>query len=123
MTSAPADSLSQGGFILGSMEATSVHFAAAARLIGEAARRRGLVVPSFRSPPRLPGAARTLRRWTGGGATVSVEVRGRPYEAVVADMVEGVVVANRVTGSDATRLRTALWAAVLASDGGAVAAA
>ena len=105
------------------MEATSVHFAAAARLLGEAARARGLVVPAFRSPPRRPGAARTLRRWVGGGATVSVEVRGRPYEAVVADMVEGVVVANRVSGSDATRLRTALWAAVLESEGGTVAAA
>ncbi len=105
------------------MDATAVHFATAARLIGEAARQRGLVVPAFRSPPRLTGAARTLRRWSGGGATVSVEVRGRPYEAVVADMVEGVVVANRVVGPDATRLRTALWAAVLADHGGSVAAA
>lgn len=96
------------------MDATAVHFASAARLIGEAARTRGLVVPAFRSPPRRPGAARTLRRWAGGGATVSVEVRGRPYEAVVADMVEGVVVVNRVEGGDATRLRTSLWAAVLA---------
>ncbi len=105
------------------MDATAVHFAAAARLLGEATRARGLVVPAFRSPPRLRGAARTLRRWTGGGATVSVEVRGRPYEAVVADMVEGVVIVNRVVGPDATRLRTALWAAVLEGEGGAVAAA
>ncbi|HYI62864.1 MAG TPA: hypothetical protein VEW93_13800 [Acidimicrobiales bacterium] len=96
------------------MDATAVHFATAARLIGEAARARGLVVPAFRCPPRLPGAARTLRRWSGGGATVSVEVRGRPREAVVADMVEGVVVVNGVEGADATRLRTALWESVLA---------
>lgn len=95
------------------MEASAVHFASAARLIGDAARARGLVVPAFRSPPRLPGAARTLRRWRDGGATVSVEVTGRPPEAVVADMVEGVVIVNRVTGADATRLRTALWQAVL----------
>jgi hypothetical protein len=45
---------------------------------------------------------------------VSVEVTGRPTEAVVADMVEGVVVVNGVTGTDATRLRTRLWEAVLA---------
>lgn len=95
------------------MEASAVHFAAAARLIGDAARARGIVVPAFRSPPRRPGASRTLRRWPDGGATVSVEVIGRPREAVVADMVEGVVVVNRVTGADATRLRTALWQAVL----------
>lgn len=105
------------------MDATAVHFATAARVIGDAARARGLVVPAFRSPPRLPGAARTLRRWSGGGATVSVEVRGRPYEAVVADMVEGVVVVNAVVGADATRLRTALWEAVLSRAGGEVAAA
>lgn len=97
------------------MEASAVHFAAVARTLGEAARARGLVVPSFRSPPRRPGASRTLRRWPDGGATVSVEVVGRPREAVVADMVEGVVVANGVTGPDATRLRTALWEAVLAA--------
>lgn len=115
--------MSQGVLILGVMDATALHFAAAARLIGAATQARGLVVPSFRSPPRLTGAARTLRRWAGGGATVSVEVRGRPYEAVVADMVEGVVVVNRVTGADATRLRTALWAAVLDGEAPEVVAA
>ncbi len=95
------------------MDASSVRFAHTARLIGDAARGRGLIVPAFRSPPRLVGASRTVRRWRGGGATVSVEVTGRPHEAVVADMVEGVVVANEVVGRDATRLRTALWEAVL----------
>jgi len=105
------------------MDASAVHFATAARLLGEAARARGLVVPAFRSPPRLPGAARTVRRWPGGGATVSVEVRARPYEAVVADMVEGVVIVNGVEGPDATRLRTSLWQAVLDGAGGEVAAA
>jgi hypothetical protein len=97
------------------MEATALHFASVARVLGDAARARGLVVPSFRSPPRLRGAARTLRRWPDGGATVSVEVAGRPREAVVADMVEGVVAANEIRGPDATRLRTALWEAVLAA--------
>ncbi len=105
------------------MEASAVHFAAVARTLGEAARARRLVVPAFRSPPRRPGASRTLRRWPNGGATVSVEVGGRPREAVVADMVEGVVVVNGLTGADATRLRTALWQAVLdASDRAAQAA-
>lgn len=105
------------------MDANAVHFSAAARLIGDAARARGLTVPAFRCPPRLPGAARTVRRWSGGGATVSVEVRGRPYEAVVADMVEGVVVVNGVVGAAATRLRTALWQSVLDGAGEEAAAA
>jgi hypothetical protein len=105
------------------MEASALHFAAVARTLGEAARARGLVVPAFRSPPRLTGASRTLRRWPGGGATVSVEVGGRPREAVVADMVEGVVVANGLQGADATRLRTSLWEAVLAASSGTAQAA
>lgn len=105
------------------MEASALHFAAVARTLGEAARARGLVVPAFRSPPRLSGASRTLRRWPGGGATVSIVVGGRPREAVVADMVEGVVVVNGLGGADATRLRTALWEAVLAAGPGTAVAA
>lgn len=70
---------------------------------------RNLSVPSFRTPPRLEGADRTLRRSTEG-AVVSVQTHGRPWVAVLADMVEGVVVANGLTGAEATRLRTSLWA-------------
>lgn len=44
--------------------------------------------------------------------SVAVAVRGRPWAAVVADMIEGVVVANRLTAPLADRLRTELWAAV-----------
>lgn len=43
---------------------------------------------------------------------MSVRLDGRPFGAVVADMVEGVVVANRLEGAEATRVRTALWEAV-----------
>ncbi len=105
------------------MEATSLRFAAAARSLGAAARGRGLAAPGFRSPPRVEGAERTLRRTAGGGATVAVRLRGRPFVAVVADMVEGVLVANELTGTEATRVRTALWAAVAAEGGDEVKAA
>ncbi|QGG95962.1 hypothetical protein [Actinomarinicola tropica] len=93
-------------------DASSVRFAHAARSLGEAARGRGLVVPAFRSPPRLVDVDRTIRRRRDGGATVSVRLRGRPWPAVLGDMVEGVVVANGLTGADAMRVRTALWEAV-----------
>ncbi|MEJ7584310.1 MAG: hypothetical protein WKF43_09545 [Acidimicrobiales bacterium] len=96
------------------MEATSLQFAAAARALGVAARARSLIVPGFRSPPRLADAERTLRRWPGG-ATVSVRLRGRPFVAVAADMVEGILVANGLQGTQATRVRTALWDAVARS--------
>jgi len=43
---------------------------------------------------------------------VSVQLRGRPFDEVLADLVEGVVAANRLTGDAALRARTALAAAV-----------
>jgi len=98
------------------MEATSFRFASAARSLGQAARQRGLVVPGFRSPPRVAGAERTLRRRRDGGATIAVVVRDRPWAAVLADMIEGVVVANQLSGADATRARTALWSALEQTD-------
>jgi hypothetical protein len=69
-------------------------------------------MPAFRSPPRLEGVARSLRRRPDGHATIAVVVRGRPWAAVLADMVEGVIVANHLHGADADRARARLWAAV-----------
>jgi hypothetical protein len=98
------------------MEATSFRFASAARTLGQVARQRGLTVPGFRSPPRLASAERTLRRRSDGGVTVAVRMRGRPWVAVLADMIEGVIVTNCLVGADATRARTALWAALEKTD-------
>jgi hypothetical protein len=90
--------------------ASTVDFASAARTLTREARRRGLVGPSFRCPPRLVGVDRTLRRH-GEGVVVAVRLRGRPWAAVLADMIEGVVVANRLQPPHADRLRNELWAA------------
>jgi hypothetical protein len=95
-----------------SMEpATTLRFATAARVLGREARARGLDAPGFRSPPRLEGADRTLRRRVRGGA-VAVRVRGRPWAAVLADMIEGVVVVNGLAGVEADSVRGALREAV-----------
>lgn len=94
------------------MQPTSLQFATVVRLLGAATRERGLVSPGFRSPPRLAGVERTVRRSRTGSATVAVRIDGRPFGAVVADLVEGIVVANRLEGAEATRVRTALWEAV-----------
>jgi len=91
--------------------ATTVEFAAAARTLSREARRRGLVGPSFRCPPRLVGVDRTIRR-RPNGAVVSIRLRGRPRGAVIADMIEGVVVANDLRPPAADRARTELWAAL-----------
>jgi hypothetical protein len=91
------------------MGASALHFAATARLLSAEARRLGLQAPGFRSPPRLVGADRSLRRRPGTAATIAVRLAGRPRSAVVADMVEGVVVANGLAGVEADRCRAALW--------------
>lgn len=91
---------------------SAVQFADAAQTLVRATQALGLVAPSFRFPPRVPHAARTLRR-RRGRCVVSVVVRGRPWVAVQADMIEGVVAANRLTGADADRARTALWNALV----------
>jgi len=98
------------------MEASSLRFAAAARTLAEVARAAGLVVPGFRSPPRLDGVDRTLRRSADPSGiesvTVSVRIKGRPWVSVLADMIDGVIVANRLDGPTAGAARTVLWASV-----------
>jgi hypothetical protein len=89
-------------------------FAATARRLGDAARAAGLAVPAFRSPPRVAGAERTVRRYPGG-TVVSVRLRDRSHDAVAADMVEGVVVTNRLTGDAALRARTMLAEALVSA--------
>ena len=90
------------------MDRTSTErFAQAARRLGAAARAAGLTVPAFRSAPRRPGAPRTIRRLPGG-PVVAVVLRGRAFDDVLVDMVEGVVVANRLRDPAAQRIRRAL---------------
>lgn len=43
---------------------------------------------------------------------MAVRIRGRPWAAVLADMIEGVLVVNGVAGVEADALRGALWEAV-----------
>jgi hypothetical protein len=104
--------VSHPGAILSGVEnPPTLCFTEAARRLGAAARSAGLAVPAFRCPPRVPGAARTIRRYPGG-AVVSVLLRGRPLEHVVSDMVEGVLVANEVEPARAGALRALLRDAV-----------
>jgi len=86
-------------------------FADAARVLSLEARRRGLAAPGFRSPPRLLGVDRTLRRHPSG-ASVAVRVRDRPWVAVAADMIEGVIAVNELRPPQSDRLRGELWGAL-----------
>lgn len=103
-------------------QSSSLRFARAVQALAATARTQGLIAPSFRSPPRLVGVQRSIKRWPGG-ATVAVVVRDRPWAAVQADLVEGVVAANRLTSPAADRAREALWHALEGSSGSAEVAA
>ena len=46
------------------------------------------------------------------GATIAVVVRGRPWPAVQADLIEGVVAANGLVPPDSDRARAELWLAL-----------
>ena len=99
--------VSQAGGSLVGMDSSTARFANAARRLGAAARAAGLVGPAFRSPPRRPGAPRTIRRLPGG-PVVAVAMRGRVFADVASDMVEGIVVANGLTDTAAARVRRVL---------------
>ena len=92
---------------------SALDFGEMSRLVAGEARRHGLVAPGFRSPPRLQGVTRTIRRFPGGEWLVSVRCRGRPVPAVVADMVDGVLIANGLEGTAAQGWRVTLRAACL----------
>ena len=102
--------------MVSAMTALSIQFSSTARILGEAARRQNLIVPSFRSPPRVPGRMRTLRRHNDGSVTVSLVVRNRPWSAVVADMIQSFVVANNLDEAAAELARDHLWLAVSEQD-------
>lgn len=86
-------------------------FAHAARRLTTMARAEGLVAPGFRCPPRLIGVDRSLRR-RGEGAVVAVRVRDRPVVAVLADMIEGIIVVNGLRSPESDRVRAGMWEAV-----------
>jgi len=97
-------------------EVSALEFAVLARRLADEARRLGLVPPAFRSPPGVDGPRRAVRRHRGRGATVVVRRAGRPAADVAADMVEGVVVANGLSGAPAASAREALVAAAVPPD-------
>ena len=74
-----------------------------------AARSLGLSTPSFQSPPRSDGLDRSIQRMPSGDCVVAVRVKGRPFGAVVADAIEGIVVCNELSTDAAGAVRDELW--------------
>ena len=92
----------------------TTQFTAAARVLAQSAAGLDLVVPGFRSPPRIVGVNRTVRRAQGGiGGVVAVRISDRPFTAVIGDMIEGIIRINDLTVPEADRVRTLLWRTML----------
>lgn len=90
--------------------ASGMDFAHCARHLSARARALGLHAHmSFRSPPKVLGTDRSLRLLPGGGAVIAVRLKGRTLAAVQADMVDGVIAANKIRDpQQAAQLRTQL---------------
>ena len=89
-------------------------FTAAARVLAQRAAELDLVVPGFRSPPRIVGVNRSTRRSRDSeGGVVAVRLSDRPFTAAVGDMIEGVIFINRLEPPEADRVRTQLWRTML----------
>lgn len=89
-------------------------FTSAARVLAQRAAELDLVVPGFRSPPRIVGVNRSIRRGRDGqGGVVAVRIADRPFTAAVGDMIEGVLHINRLEPTEADRMRTQLWRTML----------
>jgi len=95
-----------------SMQSQTLRFSESVRVLSDAARRRGLTVPAFRSPPQRPEVDRTLRRRPGGEVTVAVRVAGRPFAAVQTDLIEALLIVNEVEADAAQSVRRDLWNAL-----------
>lgn len=89
-------------------------FLAAARVISDLAAAASLDVPLFRSPPRSAVLDRSITR-RRHGTVVAVRRRGRPLEAIRADLIEGVVVANGLDPLSASAFRRSAWSALVLS--------
>jgi len=89
-------------------------FTAAARVLAQRAAELDLVAPGFRSPPRIVGVNRSIRRSRDSeGGVVAVRLSDRPFTAAVGDMIEGVIFINRLEPPEADRARTQLWRTML----------
>lgn len=89
--------------------ASALQFSESVRQVVALARRHQLRAPVFRSPPGLADVDRSIRRRPNGTVVVAVRRSGRPLAAVQADVIEGVVAANRLSGASADRFRHEAW--------------
>jgi len=102
------------------VQTTAVQFSETVRQVVTLARRQGLRPPVFRSPPRLDGVDRSIRRRPNGTVVVAVRRAGRPLAAIQSDVIDGVVAANALHGAAADKFRHAAWERLVGAPDAAV---
>jgi len=75
-------------------ESDAAVFADRVRRALTVARRMGLDVPAFRSPPKARYVDRAIRRRDNGDVVVSIRIQGRTVAAIEGDIIDGIVAAN-----------------------------
>lgn len=90
----------------------SLLFAAMGRALQREARLLSLTKPvAFRSPPHVQGKDRTIKRCPEM-TVVCVRIAGRDPNRVAGDMIDGVIAANDIAGTEAEGpARARLWEA------------
>ena len=95
-------------------ESVSIQFSITVRTLGRIANQLGYVTPQFRCPPPSAQYQRSVRR-NHDDLSISIVIRGRPWLAVLADIVEGFVIANAKLGQD-SEIRNILWDTIGCND-------
>ena len=95
-------------------ESVSIQFSITVRTLGRIANQLGYVTPQFRCPPPSAQYQRSVRR-NHDDLSISIVIRGRPWLAVLADIVEGFVIANAKSGQD-SEIRNILWDTIGCND-------
>lgn len=96
-------------------ESYSINFLKVIRTLERIAGQRGFVAPSFRCPPPSAKFQRSLKKLKDDKVVVSIVVRDRPWLAVLADIVEGFVIANNSSERE-PELRNLLWDSIASND-------
>ena len=88
---------------------TALDFAAAARAIGRATRRRRMIVAELPQPAPPRRCRPVVATHIPTARSCRSARRVVPWPAVVSDMIEGVVVTNALLPPLADQVRTELW--------------
>ena len=89
-------------------ESISIQFSIAVRTLGRIADQLGYRIPQVRGPPPSAKYQRSVRKTGDENLSISIVIRGRPWLAILADIVEGFVIANTQSGQD-SEIRNILW--------------